>query len=136
MLPLTRYCTVRGIPIAELIEEERINQLVERTRHGGAEIVKLLKTGSAYYAPASSACRMIESILLNESRLLPAAVYLQGEYGLRDIFLGVPCRLGSGGVEQILELKLTNTEYDALHESAQLVKENINLALEKIINQV
>ena len=136
MLPLTRYCTVRGIPIAELIEEERIKQLVERTRDGGAEIVRLLKTGSAYYAPASSACRMIESVLLNESRLLPAAVYLQGEYGLRDIFLGVPCRLGCGGVEQILELKLTDAEKNALHESAQLVKTNINLALEQIMTQI
>jgi malate dehydrogenase len=104
MLPLHRYCTVRGIPITELIDEQRIAQLVQRTRDGGAEIVKLLKTGSAYYAPASSAFRMIESVLLNESHLLPAAVYLQGEYGLRDLFLGVPCRLGYGGVEQILKL--------------------------------
>ena len=136
MLPLTRYCTVKGIPIAELMEEEKIQQLVERTRDGGAEIVRLLKTGSAYYAPASSACRMIESVLLNESRLLPAAVYLQGEYGLRDIFLGVPCRLGCGGVEQILELNLSDAEKNALSKSAQLVKTNINLALEQIMTQI
>jgi malate dehydrogenase len=136
MLPLTRYCTVRGIPIAELIAEKRIQQLIQRTRDGGAEIVRLLKTGSAYYAPASSACCMIESVLLNESRLLPAAVYLQGEYGLQDIFLGVPCRLGCGGVEQILELNLTEAEKNALHKSAESVKQNINLALEQIMNQI
>ncbi len=134
MLPLPRYCTVRGIPITELMDEARIAKLVQRTRDGGAEIVKLLKTGSAYYAPASSACRMIESVLLNESRLLPAAVYLQGEYGLRDLFLGVPCRLGCGGVEQILELNLTEAELNALHQSSKLVKKNINLALEQLVN--
>ena len=133
MLPLPRYCTVSGIPITELIDEQRIAQLVQRTRDGGAEIVKLLKTGSAYYAPASSAVRMIESVLLNQSRLLPAAVYLQGEYGLHDLFLGVPCRLGCGGVEQILEVNLTEAEKNALHESAQLVRDNINLALNQLM---
>ena len=132
MLPLPRYCTVSGIPITELIDEDKIAQLVQRTRDGGAEIVKLLKTGSAYYAPASSAFRMIESVLLNQSHLLPAAVYLQGEYGLHDLFLGVPCRLGSGGVEQILEVNLTEAEKNSLHKSAQSVKENINLALKQL----
>lgn len=136
MLPLPRYCTVRGIPITELIDEQTIAQLVQRTRDGGAEIVKLLKTGSAYYAPASSAFRMIESVLLNQSHLLPAAVYLQGEYGLRDLFLGVPCRLGCGGVEQILEVNLTQAEKKALHKSAQSVKENINIALKQLTIEV
>ena len=132
MLPLPRYCTVSGIPITELIDEDKIAQLVQRTRDGGAEIVKLLKTGSAYYAPASSAFRMIESVLLNQSHLLPAAVYLQGEYGLHDLFLGVPCRLGSGGVEKILEVNLTEAEKNSLHQSAQSVKKNINLALKQL----
>lgn len=129
MLPLPRYCTVSGIPITQLMAEDTIDKLVQRTRDGGAEIVQLLKTGSAYYAPASSACYMIEAMLLNQSRLLPAAVYLQGEYGLNDIYLGVPCRLGCGGVEEILEINLTDEEKEALHRSARSVRDNINLAL-------
>ncbi|BAQ64840.1 malate dehydrogenase [Geminocystis sp. NIES-3709] len=132
MLPLPRYCTVSGIPITELMDESTINRLVQRTRDGGAEIVKLLKTGSAFYAPASSAYYMIESVLLNQSRLLPAAVYLQGEYGLNDIFLGVPCRLGYCGVEQVLEINLTTKEIDALQESARSVRDNIDLALTQL----
>ncbi len=132
MLPLARYCTVRGIPITELMDNSTIERLLQRTRDGGAEIVKLLKTGSAYYAPASSAFQMIESVLLNQSRLLPAAVYLQGEYGLNDIYLGVPCRLGCSGVEQILELNLTDKEKEALHISGRSVRDNINLALEQL----
>lgn len=133
MLPLPRYCTVRGIPITELIDEDRIEQLIQRTRDGGAEIVKLLKTGSAYFAPASCACRTIESVLLDQSYLLPTAVYLQGQYGLNDLFLGVPCRLGCGGVEEIIELDLTEKEKESLHRSAQYVKKNINLALEQLV---
>lgn len=129
MLPLPRYCTVSGIPITQLMAEDTIDRLVQRTRDGGAEIVQLLKTGSAYYAPASSACYMIEAMLLNQSRLLPAAVYLQGEYGLNDLYLGVPCRLGCGGVEEILEINLTDDEKEALHRSARSVRDNINLAL-------
>jgi malate dehydrogenase len=132
MLPLPRYCTVRGVPITELMDEATINRLVERTRHGGAEVVKLLQTGGAYYAPASSACLMVEAILRNQSRLLPAATYLDGEYGLQDIFLGVPCRLGCRGVEQILEVPLTETEKQALHTSADAVRENIKLAMENL----
>lgn len=130
MLPLPRYCTVRGVPITELMDETTIARLMERTRNGGAEIVKLLQTGGAYYAPASSACLMIESILHNQSRLLPAAAYLKGEYGLQDIFLGVPCRLGCRGVESILEVKLTQEEQKALHTSAQSVRQNVKVALE------
>lgn len=132
MLPLPRYCTVSGIPITELMDKETINRLIQRTRDGGAEIVKLLKTGSAFYAPASSAYYMIESVLLNQSRLLPAAVYLQGEYGLRDIFLGVPCRLGYCGVEEVLEINLTEEETRALHDSARSVRGNIDRALTEL----
>jgi len=130
MLPIPRYCTVSGIPITELMSEETIEALVQRTRDGGAEIVQLLKTGSAYYAPASSACNMIESILFNQSRLLTAAAYVDGKYGLRDIFLGVPCRLGSQGIEQILEINLTDQERKVLHVSGESVRDSINVALE------
>lgn len=129
MLPLPRYCTVSGVPITELMDEATINRLVERTRNGGAEIVKLLQTGGAYYAPASSASLMIEAILRNQSRLLPTAAYLQGEYGLEDIFLGVDCRLGCRGVESILEVNLTESERKALHISAQSVRQNVQIAL-------
>ncbi|MEB3247997.1 MAG: malate dehydrogenase [Merismopediaceae bacterium] len=132
MLPLPRYCTVRGVPITELMDTATIDQLVERTRNGGAEIVKLLQTGGAYYAPAASACVMVESILRNQSRLLPAATYLQGEYGLQDVFIGVPCRLGCRGVETILEVKLTPAETEALHLSAQSVRRNVDVALAKL----
>lgn len=128
MLPLPRYCTVRGVPITELMDEATIERLVERTRNGGAEIVKLLQTGGAYFAPASSACLMVESILRNQSRLLPAAAYLQGEYGLRDIFIGVPCRLGGRGLENILEVTLTENEQKSLQISANSVKDNIKIA--------
>ncbi len=130
MLPIPRYCTVSGIPITELMSEETIEALIERTRNGGAEIVRLLKTGSAYYAPASSACNMIEAILFNQSRLLTAAAYLDGEYGLKDIFLGVPCRLGSNGIERILELNLTDQERKVLRVSGESVRDSINVALE------
>lgn len=130
MLPLPRYCTVNGIPIPELMDQATIDRLCERTRNGGAEIVKLLQTGGAYFAPASSACSMVESILRNQSRLLPAAAYLQGEYGLKDIFLGVPCVLGCRGVHSVLELRLTEEEINALHISAQSVRSNI----EKVID--
>ena len=132
MLPLPRYCTVRGVPITELMDEDTIERLVERTRHGGEEVVKLLQKGSAFYAPASSACLMVEAILRNQSRLLPAATYLDGEYGLHDIFLGVPCRLGCRGVEQILEVRLTETEKQALTASANSVRQNLNLALDAL----
>jgi malate dehydrogenase len=124
MVPLPRYTTVRGIPITELMDVATIERLVGRTRNGGAEIVELMQTGGAYYAPASSVCLMIQAILLNQSRLLPVAAYLQGEYGLQDIFIGVPCRLGCSGIENILELKLTSDELTALKLSAQAVQTN------------
>jgi malate dehydrogenase len=129
MLPLARYCTVRGVPITELMDETMIASLIERTRNGGAEVVKLLQTGGAYFAPASSACLMVEAILRNQSRLLPAATYLNGEYSLKDIFLGVPCRLGCRGVESILEVTLTASEQQALHDSAASVRRNVEKAL-------
>jgi malate dehydrogenase len=134
MVPLPRYSTVSGIPIPELMDAATIERLVERTRHGGAEIVELIQTGGAYFAPASSTCLMVEAVLLNQSRLLPVAAYLQGEYGLQDIFLGVPCRLGWDGIENILELKLTDAELAALHASAAWVRENIEQATEIMRN--
>lgn len=130
MLPIPRYCTVAGVPITELMPKQTIESLIQRTRDGGAEIVRLLKTGSAYYAPASSACYMIKSILLDESRILPAAVYLDGQYDLKDIYIGVPCRLGYRGVETIIEIALTEEEKEALHASARAVRANIDIALE------
>ncbi|MCU0566979.1 MAG: malate dehydrogenase [Oculatellaceae cyanobacterium Prado106] len=129
MVPLPRYSTVNGIPIPELMDEATIQRLVERTRNGGAEVVELLKTGGAYYAPASSICLMVETILLNQPRLLPIAAYLQGEYGLNDLFLGVPTRLGAGGVDRVLELRLSEAELAALTQSAQAVRANIDRAM-------
>lgn len=132
MVPLPRYSTVSGIPITELIDASTIERLVQRTRHGGAEIVELMQKGSAYFAPASSICLMVEAILLNQSRLLPVAAYLQGEYGLQDIFIGVPCRLGCHGIESVLELSLTDSELAELHSSAQAVRKNIDRAMEML----
>jgi malate dehydrogenase len=123
MVPLPRYSTVAGIPITELLSEDRIDALVDRTRNGGAEIVGLLKTGSAYYAPASAAVEMAESIIKDKKKILPCAVYLQGEYGLKDLFIGVPVKLGAGGVEDIIEITLTADEKSALQNSAAAVQE-------------
>jgi len=123
MVPLPRYSTVAGIPITELMTEDRIEALVERTRNGGAEIVGLLKTGSAYYAPASAAVEMAESILKDKKKILPCAAYLQGEYGLQDLFIGVPVKLGSGGIEDIVEIRLSEAEQAALNKSAAAVQE-------------
>lgn len=128
MVPLPRYSSVNGIPISQLMDAGAIDRIVQRTRHGGAEIVTLMKTGSAYFAPASSACLMVESILLNQSRLLPCSVYLHGEYGVQDIFLGVPCRLGYQGVEQIVELELSDSERAAFQDSGKLVLQSIEEA--------
>ncbi|UBF28166.1 malate dehydrogenase [Kovacikia minuta CCNUW1] len=126
MVPLPRYTTVGGIPITDLMDASTIARIVERTRNGGAEIVELMQTGSAYFAPASSTSVMVEAVLLNQTRLLPVAAYLEGEYGLKDIFIGVPSRLGCQGVESILELKLTDEELAALHTSAQSVRKNVD----------
>jgi malate dehydrogenase len=117
MVPLPRYTTVGGITVTELIPAERLGQIVQRTRDGGAEIVKLLKTGSAYYAPAMSAVEMAEAILTDQKRLVPCSVLLQGEYGMKDLFIGVPVVIGGKGVEKIIELKLTADELAALQKS-------------------
>lgn len=130
MVPLPRYCTVGGVPITEIMDKETIDRIVERTRNAGTEIVQLMKTGSAFFAPASSICLMIEAILLNQSRLLPAAAYLQGEYGFKDIFLGVPCRLGEMGVEKVIEIDLNENERAAFESSAIAVRNNIARAKE------
>jgi malate dehydrogenase len=127
MVPLPRYSTVAGIPITELLAKERIDALVERTRNGGAEIVALLKTGSAYYAPASAAVEMAESILKDKKKILPCAAYLQGEYGIQDLFIGVPVKLGAAGIEDIIEITLTEEEQQALQKSAEAVQELKNV---------
>jgi len=122
MVPLPRYSTVAGIPITELMPKERIDALVERTANGGAEIVALLKTGSAYYAPASAAVEMAESILKDKKKILPCAAFLQGEYGFNDLFIGVPVKLGKGGIVDIIEIELTEEEKTALKKSADAVQ--------------
>lgn len=123
MVPLPRYSTVAGVPITELLPPERIEALVTRTRNGGAEIVSLLKTGSAYYAPASAAVEMAEAIMKDKKKILPCAVYLEGEYGINGLFVGVPVKLGRGGVEEIFQMKLTPSEQAALDKSAGAVRE-------------
>jgi len=123
MVPLPRYSSVAGIPITELMPPDRIDALVDRTANGGAEIVSLLKTGSAFYAPASAAVEMAESILKDKKKVLPCAVLLEGEYGFNDLFIGVPVKLGSEGVEQIIEINLTDDEQAALAKSAAAVQE-------------
>ena len=123
MVPLPRYSSVAGIPITELLSKERIDAIVQRTRDGGAEIVKYLKTGSAYYAPSAATVEMVEAILKDKKKVLPCAAYLEGEYGISGYYIGVPCKLGSRGIEQILEIKLTPEEDAALKKSAAAVKE-------------
>jgi malate dehydrogenase len=122
MVPLPRYSTVAGIPVTELLSKERIDVLIERTRKGGAEIIGLLKTGSAYYAPASAAVEMAEAVLKDKKKILPCAAYLEGEYGINDLFIGVPVKLGSNGIEEIIQIKLTDKENAALKKSADAVK--------------
>jgi malate dehydrogenase len=123
MVPLPRYSTVAGIPITELIPKDRLDAIVQRTRDGGAEIVKYLKTGSAYYAPSAAAVEMVEAILKDKKKILPCAAYLEGEYGISGYYIGVPCKLGARGLEQIVEIKLTPEEDAALKKSAEAVKE-------------
>jgi malate dehydrogenase len=127
MVPLPRYSTVAGIPITELISKEKLDAMVQRTRDGGAEIVKLLKTGSAFYAPSLSAVEMAEAIIKDKKEIVPAAVYLDGEYGIKGLFVGVPVKLGAKGVEQIIEIKLTPEEDAALKKSAASVKELVTV---------
>ena len=125
MVPLPRYSTVAGIPITELLSQATIDRLVKRTRDGGIEIVNFLKAGSAYYAPSASAVLMAEAIVKDKKRILPCATYLQGEYGLRDTFIGVPVKLGKKGVEEIIQIKLNPEEQASLQKSADDVKQSI-----------
>jgi malate dehydrogenase len=127
MVPLARYSTVAGIPITELMDKATLDRLIQRTRDGGAEIVKYLKTGSAYYAPSSAATEMVEAILKDKKKILPCAAYLQGEYGIKGLFVGVPCKLGARGLEQIIEIKLTDDEQAALKKSADAVQELVKV---------
>src|SRR5216683_563612 len=127
MVPLARYSTVAGIPITELIAKDRLDAIVQRTRDGGAEIVKYLKTGSAYYAPSAAATEMVEAILKDKKKILPCAAFLEGEYGIKDLFVGVPCKLGANGLEQIIEIKLTSDEQAALQKSADSVAELVKV---------
>jgi malate dehydrogenase len=122
MVPLISYTTVSGIPVTQLIKQDELDAIVERTRKGGGEIVGYLKTGSAYYAPSSGAVQMVEAIARDKKRLLPCAAWLEGEFGLSGLFVGVPCKLGAGGLEKILEIKLTKAEQAALEKSAEAVK--------------
>jgi malate dehydrogenase len=122
MVPLVSYTTVSGIPVSQLIDAGKLTSIVDRTRNGGAEIVAFLKTGSAYYAPSAAAVQMVEAIALDKKRILPCSAWLQGEFGLRDVFCGVPCKLGRAGLERILEIKLSDAEREELLKSAEAVR--------------
>src|SRR6202042_3421077 len=127
MVPLPRYSTVAGIPLPALLSKERIDAIVDRTRKGGAEIVNLLKTGSAYYAPSAAVVEMVEAILKDKKKILPCAVYLEGEYGINGLFVGVPVKLGAGGAEEIIQIKLTPEEKAALDKSSAAVRELVGV---------
>jgi malate dehydrogenase len=127
MVPLPRYSTVAGIPITELMDAATVDRLVQRTRDGGAEIVKYLKTGSAYYAPSAAVAEMVEAILKDKKKILPCAAYLNGEYGIHGLYVGVPVKLGAKGIEQIIEINLTPQEKSALDKSAAAVKELVGV---------
>ncbi|MGH7567977.1 MAG: malate dehydrogenase [Gemmatimonadales bacterium] len=126
MVPLVSYTTVSGVPVTQLLDRPRLDAIVQRTRDGGAEIVKHLKTGSAYYAPSAATAQMVEAIALDRKRVLPCAAWLEGEYGLKGLYVGVPCKLGAGGLLQILDVQLTAEERAALHKSAESVRETMN----------
>ena len=127
MVPLPRYASVAGVPLTELLDASTIEKLVERTRRGGTEIVELLGEGSAYYAPSAATVAMVESILLDKKRIIPCSVYLEGEYGIKDLFLGVPVVLGRSGVEKIIELKLDAKEREFFNKAAQIVRDTVKL---------
>ncbi len=127
MVPLVRLSNVAGIPLTELLSEEKLKEIVERTQNGGAEIVKYLKTGSAYYAPSAAAVEMAESIIKDKKKVLPCAAYLEGEYGVNGLFVGVPVKLGAKGIEKIYQIKLSTEETAALHKSAAAVKELVEV---------
>ena len=130
MVPLVRYTSVGGIPVSELMAEEKVEQLVRRTRQGGGEIVALLKEGSAYYAPSAAITQMVEAVLLDKKRILPCCAYLEGEFGINGLCVGVPVKLGAGGIEQVMEINLTAEEKAALQESAGSVKELVDVMRE------
>jgi malate dehydrogenase len=132
MVPMARLANVSGIPLSELLDQATIDRLVQRARDGGAEIVKYLKTGSAYYAPSAAATEMVESILKDKKKILPCAAYLEGEYGIRDLFVGVPVKLGARGIEKIYQIKLDQSEQAALQKSAAAVKELIDVIKPKM----
>jgi malate dehydrogenase len=127
MVPLVRYSTVAGIPLPALLPKDKIDAIVTRTRKGGAEIVNLLKTGSAYYAPSAAVFEMVDAILKDKKKILPCAAYLEGEYGMKDLFVGVPVKLGAKGIEQIIEIKLEPDEKTALQKSSGSVRELVNV---------
>ena len=125
MVPLVSYTTISGIPLTQFLSDDQIEGLLDRTRNGGAEIVGYLKTGSAYYAPSAAAVQMTEAIVKDKRRILPCAAYLEGEFGQTGIFLGVPCKLGEGGLQEIIEVELTVAEAEALENSARAVRETM-----------
>jgi malate dehydrogenase len=127
MVPLPRYSTVAGIPLPDLMAKEKIDQIVERTRNGGAEIVNLLKTGSAYYAPSAAVVEMVEAIIKDKKKILPCAAYLEGEYGINGLYVGVPVKLGRGGIEEIIQINLSTDERSALQKSAAAVQELVDV---------
>jgi malate dehydrogenase len=127
MVPVPRYTTVAGIPVQELVPKEQLEKIITRTRNGGAEIVNLLKAGSAYYAPSAAVVEMVDAIFRDRKKILPCAAYLEGEYGIRGLFVGVPVKLGARGIEQIIEIKLTPEEHAALQKSAAAVKELVDI---------
>jgi len=132
MVPLVRYSSVAGIPLTDLMDAAAIDEIVKRTRSGGAEIVKYLKSGSAYYAPSAAVAEMVESIPLDRKRVFPCSVYLEGEYGIRDLFVGVPVKLGERGAEKVFEARLTESELAALHKSGAAVKELVDVMASKL----
>jgi malate dehydrogenase len=127
MVPLISYTTVSGIPVTQLMDRATLDKIVDRTRKGGGEIVAYLKTGSAYYAPSAAGAQMAEAMVLDKKRVLPCSAWLQGEYGLKDVYLGVPCKIGGGGLEQVIEVELTKEERAALQKSADSVKETMEV---------
>ena len=127
MVPVPRYTTVAGIPVGELMPKEKLDAIIDRTRKGGAEIVNYLKTGSAFYAPSAAAVEMVEAIFNDRKKILPCTAYLEGEYGINGLFIGVPVKLGARGVEEIIQIKLTPEEQAALQKSADSVKELVQI---------
>ena len=127
MVPVLGYTTVGGVPVSELISKEKLDEIIKRTQDGGAEIVSLLKTGSAYYAPSAGVAEMVDSIILDQHRILPCAAYLTGEYGINDLYVGVPVKIGASGIEEIIQIELSNEEQSSLNASANAVQELIDV---------